>query len=99
MTPEDAISLGEISRRMTRIEAKLDQRVVYRDVYEAEKRAIEDRLLARTIAVDNRVTEIEKDVDKIITGQQWMRRAVVGNVFAVIGAVIAGLLLLLPKAL
>ena len=99
MTPEEQVSLGEILRRLSRMEAKLDTKVVYRDVYEAEKRAIEDRLHSRTEAVDKRVGEVEKDMTAVLDGQKWIRRTVIGNVLAVAGVVIGGLLLLLPKAL
>lgn len=45
MAPPDEVTLGELARRLTRIEGKLDQQIyVPRDLYESQRRDDRERL-------------------------------------------------------
>lgn len=79
---EDDISVGEIARRLTRIEGKLDQQLfVTQDVYKAEKQA----------AMDARAAQNER-INKLEDSQTWAFRMMAA---AFIGLIVEGAVLAL----
>lgn len=76
---EEGVSLGEIVRRLSRIETKLDTKVVQSDLYDSEKHAaIESRQVLAT------------RIDRLEEGRSWLIRTVG---FAVIGMIVEAIVL------
>lgn len=85
----------DILRRLARVEAKLDEKVVYQDVYKAEKEALRDtiagvarlassEIVAATGRINDRVDGVVEDVDDL---KAWRK-----TIYALIATSYVGLL-------
>jgi len=84
---QNELTMGEVARRLGHIEAKLDSRVVFQDVYNANRKGDQDRR-----------EENERRLRGLEDWRDWAQRAIFGA-FVTIGVQVIVTLLLVGMRL
>lgn len=95
----------DFERRLERIEKKLDEKIVYRDVYQAERDAIRAEIAhvtaaatKETEAAKNLINEKIENVELRVGGLETGRKVVVGLMATFLTTLIGGIILLLLQS-